>query len=231
MKRIHIETLGDKTAKVYRDSEWNEYRVRLYIAGELRAAADYFTDDRADALSTAAAMVQPRPRQEIAPTSAARPLSRAFNVAVLHITGRALPMGFDVSDKAPSDYDALVSHYRETGRILVWSGASDHTIFDDSDVNIAFRAWHDSKHVIHGFPFTLAGEVGAMKRQKADVRAIYDGASADYFCRLLTAEIFGQFKYNQAHGGFPIDQMGFARAYMADKQAALAGDFGISRAA
>ena len=58
MKRIHIETLGDKTAKVYRDSEWDEYRVRLYIHGELHAGADYHTGDKADAIATAAAMVE-----------------------------------------------------------------------------------------------------------------------------------------------------------------------------
>ncbi len=49
-----------RAVKVYRDSEWNEYRVRLYIDGRLHAAADYFTDCKSDALATARAMVLPR---------------------------------------------------------------------------------------------------------------------------------------------------------------------------
>lgn len=66
MKRIHIETLGDKTAKVFRDSDWEEYRVRPYINGELHAGADYHTSDKSDAIATAAAMVRPSDAQKSA---------------------------------------------------------------------------------------------------------------------------------------------------------------------
>lgn len=59
MKRIHTENLGNKTAKVYHDSDWQEYRVRLYIGGVLHAAADYFTADIADAIDTAIMMLRP----------------------------------------------------------------------------------------------------------------------------------------------------------------------------
>jgi hypothetical protein len=38
------------------DSEWNEFRVRLYINGALNSAADYHTDDKEDAANTAYAM-------------------------------------------------------------------------------------------------------------------------------------------------------------------------------
>ena len=58
MKRIHLETLGDRAAKVYHDSDWQEYRVRLYIDGVLYKTADYFTSDADDAIETAAAMVR-----------------------------------------------------------------------------------------------------------------------------------------------------------------------------
>ncbi len=223
MKRIHVETQGDKTAKVYRDSEWDEYRVRLYIAGELRTAADYFTDEKADAIATAAAMVRPN-RDRNAP-----PLSIAFNVAVLHITARALPCGFDVSPNAPQDYDSLVSHYDKTGRVLVWNGASGATIFSDPEVNFAFRAWHDSKHITARLPFTRAGELAALELQKADVRAIYTGATADSFCAFLDAEIRGQFDYCEKHGAFPVRQAAFALAYLADAAQAVAYPaFGLS---
>lgn len=61
MKKIHEITFGARTAKVYRDSNWNEYRVRLYARGRLDEAADYFTDDKQDAIDTAAAMVRQNP--------------------------------------------------------------------------------------------------------------------------------------------------------------------------
>jgi hypothetical protein len=57
-KRIHVETSGAKMAKVYRDSEWGEFVVRLYENGALVAPADYFTGDTADAIETAVAMVR-----------------------------------------------------------------------------------------------------------------------------------------------------------------------------
>ena len=219
MKRIHIETLGDKTAKVYRDSDYDEFRVRLYINGTLNAAADYHTSDKADAIETACAMVRP-PRPH--------PLSVAFNVAVLHIVSKVLPCGFDVSEIAPQDFDSLLAHYQETGRVLVWNGASGKTIFADAEVNFAFRAWHDSKHIIARLPFNRAGKFEALAMQKADILACYDGATADSFCALLDAEIAGQFDYCERYGGFPIDQAAFARVYIQDKTRALRSDFGIS---
>ena len=157
-----------------------------------------------------------------------KPLSIPFNVAVLHITQQCLPLGFDVSAIAPQCYDSLVAHYRETGRILVWNGASHATIFGDCEVNFAFRAWHDSKHVLGQFPFTREGEISAMIAQRKDICALYDGAQADYFSSILEAEIYGQFIYSEQRGGFPIDQIGFARAYLKGPSSAIAGDFGVS---
>jgi hypothetical protein len=51
-----IETRGHAghIVKTYRDAEYNEFRVRSYPHGQLHAAADYHTDEKADALDTAA---------------------------------------------------------------------------------------------------------------------------------------------------------------------------------
>lgn len=156
------------------------------------------------------------------------PLSRAFNVAVLHICGKVLPLGFDVSENAPQNYQELIEHYLATRRVLVWNGASDKTIFADCEVNYAFRAWHDSRHIIGRHDFTREGEFKTMASQCMDVCAIYDGPQAEYFCAILDAEIMGQFEYAEKRGGFPVDQFGFVQAYLQDKQAALIGDFGAS---
>jgi len=57
MRRIHVETNGNQTAKVFRDSDWNEYRIRLYDNGILNPDADGFEDDKDSAIATAKAMV------------------------------------------------------------------------------------------------------------------------------------------------------------------------------
>ena len=54
-----IETIlndGKKlAAKVYRDAEWQEYRVKFFRDGKYQRDADYHTDDKADAQFTARA--------------------------------------------------------------------------------------------------------------------------------------------------------------------------------
>jgi hypothetical protein len=39
--------------KVFKDSEWEEYRARFYRGGQLVEAEDYHTDDKEDAIGTA----------------------------------------------------------------------------------------------------------------------------------------------------------------------------------
>lgn len=44
---------GVLMAKVYRDAEWNEYRVKFYRDGRHQSNADMHTDDKQDAIDTA----------------------------------------------------------------------------------------------------------------------------------------------------------------------------------
>lgn len=50
-----------KLASVYRDSEWQEYRVKHHQDGIYLEAADYHTGDRTDAISHAEAWVISKP--------------------------------------------------------------------------------------------------------------------------------------------------------------------------
>ena len=52
-KKVYEVSSGNVTAKVYRDSEWNEFRVRFYFDGILNEDADYFTTDKEDAIESA----------------------------------------------------------------------------------------------------------------------------------------------------------------------------------
>jgi hypothetical protein len=42
-----------RVAKVYRNSEWDEYQVKYYRNGIYQSEADSFTDDKDDAVGTA----------------------------------------------------------------------------------------------------------------------------------------------------------------------------------
>ncbi len=53
MRKIHTIVLGTRIAHVYRDAENNEYVVRFYTNGKHNKMADYFTDDKLDAVQTA----------------------------------------------------------------------------------------------------------------------------------------------------------------------------------
>lgn len=55
MRRIaYFHTSLGHSARVYRDSQWNEYRVKFYNPeGQHYPDADYHTDDEDDALDTA----------------------------------------------------------------------------------------------------------------------------------------------------------------------------------
>lgn len=62
---------GGFLAKVYRDSDYGEYRVALWHNGAKVENADYFTTDKADALATAESMVSDAARK--AGTAGQRP--------------------------------------------------------------------------------------------------------------------------------------------------------------
>jgi len=54
MRKIHEVTGPKGTAKIYRDAEWQEYRVKFFTPeGEHLKEADHHTDDKGDAKQTA----------------------------------------------------------------------------------------------------------------------------------------------------------------------------------
>lgn len=144
-----------------------------------------------------------------------RPLSVRLNVAVLHIASRLFPTGFDVGENAPDTLEALRSYVRSTGRMLVWSGASESTIFGDREVNYAFRAWHDHAHLCGNHPFTPAGEAAVCEEQISDLVASCRCRETEQMARLVFAEVVGQVAYQSVHNGaFPRNQRAFVQAYL-----------------
>lgn len=58
LRLVKTHTDGNKTAKVYKDADWGEYRVKHYVDGAHQAKADYHTDDASDATDTAKAFLR-----------------------------------------------------------------------------------------------------------------------------------------------------------------------------
>lgn len=53
LRKIQTVAGVDKVAKVYRDSEFDEYRVTFFLNGQKINGADYHTGDKQDAIDTA----------------------------------------------------------------------------------------------------------------------------------------------------------------------------------
>lgn len=62
---IH-KAAAEATAKVYKDTDWGEYRVQFYRAGQHLIDADYHTDDKEDAHDTARAELERMAQQDTA---------------------------------------------------------------------------------------------------------------------------------------------------------------------
>lgn len=152
-------------------------------------------------------------------------IDRALNAAIHSMASRLMPAGWDETPNltdAPSSLEELTAHIAKTGRMLVYSGHSDKTVFGCEDTNIAFRAWHDWTHWRYQFPFTSQGEADTCAQQIRDLRRVYgDTQQTDRWAAVLTAEIIGQGEFMLRHGSHPNDQIGFVRAYLANPLSAV----------
>lgn len=152
-----------------------------------------------------------------------KPVYQKLNDACVHMANKIFPNGYDVTADAPNTFEGLVKHTAMTGRMAVWNGASDKTIFADDQANYAFRAWHDACHLRGLHPFTPEGEKGAFDEMVSDVHREYgDTPESKSMIGLLHEEIIGQLDYTKFHGGeFPVDQRAFAETYLNDPDGAV----------
>jgi hypothetical protein len=147
---------------------------------------------------------------------------QCLNATVIKCAAKLNPEGYDTREDAPSSFEALCEYKRRYGRICVWTGASDHTIFGYKDINWAFRAWHDAHHWLGQHPFTREGEQAVMLRQQRDILALWgDTARGHELCQIIHAEIIGQRDHEDRWGGFPDNQLGFVMAYLDNPHKAL----------
>lgn len=113
----------------------------------------------------------------------------------------------EVRDNAPETFADLMLC---RDRLVIWSGASDGTIWGPPAFNWAFRAWHDGHHLAsERHTFDLDGETLACEAQCLELLRIADNAITRRWCHILRAEIIGQAEYLACTGAFPIDQYAF----------------------
>lgn len=143
-----------------------------------------------------------------------KPYCLSFNIAVHAICARLFPCGYDVAERAPTNLEDLTAHIARTGRMLVWSGASDNTIYGDSETNWAFRAWHDWCHWKGQHEFNLVGERACMEMQLEHLRTVYGRSHPDFhlWAAILEAEIIAQASIHAESGEFPADQRQFTES-------------------
>jgi hypothetical protein len=150
------------------------------------------------------------------------PLDPSFNDAVVEIANRLFPSGFDVSPQAPATYEELKALLDAGGRLVVYAGGSEHTIYGDPGINYAFRAWHDWTHWTGRHDLTFEGEVAACASQQRHLLLLYgDTVQTRRWCEIIRAEIIGQGTYYRYHKRFPDDQCGFVQAFLEDPDRAL----------
>ena len=154
------------------------------------------------------------------------PLDPELNAAILKISLRLFPDGFDVSDDAPDTYEKLKAHLDTGKRLVVYGGGSQHTIYADPAVNYAFRAWHDWSHWTGQHDLTFQGEIAVCADQRRHLIEVFGNTpQIDRWAAIINAEIIGQATYFEDHKRFPVDQRGFVEAYLKDPHLALTYSF------
>lgn len=110
---------------------------------------------------------------------------------------------YEVKDTAPATFKDLVQAYSETKKLIIWSDASENTIWGVQG-NWLFRAWHDFIHIKHQTEFTENGEYRTFLAQAAQTES-------SFLQKLIKLEIVGQFDYYKTSGRFPVNQLNFLK--------------------
>jgi len=112
--KTHTHESG-RSAKVYKDTEWGEHRVKFYNEkGEHQTKADYHTDDAEDAHDTAKAYTENGPglrvKKPVNESKRDRGLFTAINKTISPIVEQFEPKPFDPAQNGGKHYDVQTDH-------------------------------------------------------------------------------------------------------------------------
>lgn len=118
---------------------------------------------------------------------------------------------FDVREVGPDTDTEMFRHYQETGRICVWAGASDGTVFGDRKHNWMYRAWHDWCHIISGVCNRRHGPLGCFEPSaEQDVTSFQLAPLGTAFAEVVKVDTAGQTAYYGLHEQYVDHQGEFA---------------------
>ena len=123
-----------------------------------------------------------------------------------HVARIGLP-AYTVADIAPSTHLELLECYNVTGKLVIWAGSSDNTIWGGPADNWRFRAWHDMCHIRSGMCdkvdcFTAPNEIELSRFQCIGL--------SDRFGMAVDIDIAGQARHYATTGQFVDNQVTFA---------------------
>lgn len=110
---------------------------------------------------------------------------------------------YTIKDTAPNSFKDLKN---ESG-LIVWSGASDGTIYQDRTVNWAFRAIHDALHLKTGLDFSPEQEIELGRIQASRM-------NSSVLAEIIYCEVSLQAKYYLDNGIFVPDQIAFTKTFI-----------------
>lgn len=119
------------------------------------------------------------------------------------ILRQASKIRYVVADHAPSNEVELFN----APSLVIWSGSSDRTIYQDASVNHAFRAIHDALHLTSGYDFSPDSEIALGKLQASK-------QSSDLLADLIFCEVSRQAMYYKQNNVFVPDQVTFTKQYI-----------------
>lgn len=125
---------------------------------------------------------------------------------LIELMKRLYPLSVEAKELAPATYKELVAQGHSQ---VVWSGASDNTIYGSAAGNHLFRSWHDSYHLRHSLDFSTSSELIIAKLQAADI-----GQWSSFAADAIYADVAGPTLYFERHGKFPVDQVAFINSFL-----------------
>jgi len=122
-------------------------------------------------------------------------LKRYLNQTILNM---AKDLNYTVKSQAPSTELDLFN----SPSLVIWSGESHNTIYQDKTVNWAFRAIHDAMHLKTRLDFSPEQEIEMGRIQASKI-------GSDIVAKLFYIEIAGQAEHYLKTGQFVQDQVKF----------------------
>jgi hypothetical protein len=156
-------------------------------------------------------------RNEYEEVELARTRLSAFVRSEAERTANELGFEWRPADLAPMGLEMLTTELRSSHLsglpFRVYGGFSDDTVYDTKETNLAFRFWHDTRHVWLGADFTPDAELEVASCHLAQAKAAgFERRSIEF--QLLYADTAGQTLFTSQAHRFVVHQRQFALDYV-----------------